>query len=450
MNDGEDDRALACFVKAARLAPGLAEAQANLGYLLAKCGKVEVAERHYRRAIALAPTIAETHLNLGGLLLAQRRLDAAEAAFREYIRLRPASAAGWSNLGVTLACGKREEEAEACQRTALGLDPDYAKARFNLAYLLLRQGRFEEGWLCLEARDWYAPLAARLPFPRWQGESLAGKSLLLTYEAGHGDVIQFCRYAAELKAHRAAAIVGLICHPALKRLLADLADVDRLIAFDEDLPGTDWDYWSPLLSIPHHLGTRLDTIPAPIPYLRAEPALVARWRPELPATPLRVGLAWRGNPRFENDGQRSLPALATLAPLGSVPGVGFVSLQRGAGEDEAAQPSPELPVLDLGSKMEDFADAAAIMTGLDLVISVDTAMAHLAGALGVPCWLLLPDYLTDWRWLKDRTDSPWYPGVMRLFRQPRTGDWDAVARTVRDELAALAATKEKGPPQGRT
>jgi Flp pilus assembly protein TadD len=436
MRAGDAGGAEACLREALRRVPDFAEAFGNLGLLLEARGAFDEAENCYRRSLALKPQYVQMHLNLGALLLDRKRFDDAEAAFLEALRRDPEAAEVWSGIGVFLACVKREEEAERCYRKALELDAGYATARFNLAYVLLRQGRFEEGWRCLVARDWYAALEAKLACPRWQGEALAGKSILIGHEAGHGDVIQFCRYAPLLKA-RGASRVGLICHPALKTLLATLAGVDAVYAFDEDYPTAGWDCWAPPLSLPCWCETRMVSIPAVIPYLHAAPALVEHWRAQLPADGLRVGLVWKGNPRFENDAERSLPGLATLAPLGAVTGVHFIGLQKGAGEDEAAHPPPGLALLDLGSCMENFADTAAIMANLDLVICVDTAAAHLAGALGKRCWVMLPDYMTDWRWLTERSDSPWYPNVMHLFRQPATRDWAPVVAAMAAELALL-------------
>jgi ADP-heptose:LPS heptosyltransferase len=318
------------------------------------------------------------------------------------------------------------------------LDTTYAKAHFNLSYLLLRQGRFEEGWQCLEARDWYAALANRLSCPRWQGQSLVGKSMLIGYEAGHGDMIQFCRYAKLLKTQGVAHIT-LLCHPALKTLLLTLDSVDVVIAFDESLPEFAWDFWTPLLSLPFYCQTRAESIPAEIPYLQADAALLAKWRAVLPEGKLRVGLVWKGSPNFENDAERSLASLDLLAPLGAVKQVSFVSLQKGAGEQEAMQAPAGLSLLHLGSQMRDFADAAAIVENLDLVICVDTAMAHLTAALGRPCWLLLPNYMTDWRWLAEGASSMWYPGVMRLFRQPVSGDWAPVIAELVKALEVFAS-----------
>ncbi len=433
MEQGDAGAAETCFRQAVQLAPDFAEAYANLGLLLDRKRDAQAAEIYYRRSIQLNPGYAQTHLNLGVLLANQKRFDEAEATYQQALALSPESPAGWSNLGVLYACMKREAEAAQCYRTAMELDPQYGKARFNLSYLLLRQGRFEEGWSCLEARDWYAALGSRLEFPRWQGEALTGKSMLLCYEAGHGDVIQFCRYAAVLKAQGAASIT-LICHPALQTLLAQLESVDKVIAYDQPIPTTGWDFWSPLLSIPYHCQTRLDTIPAQLPYLHAPAERIEKWAELLSSAGLRVGLVWKGSTQFENDADRSLPSLDVLAPLGTVAGVHFISLQKGAGEDEALHPPVGLLLTHLGAQLTDFADTAAVISNLDLVICVDTAVAHLAGALGKPCWVMLPEYKPDWRWLTERTDSPWYPGVMRLFRQTVMGDWSPV---VTELVAAL-------------
>jgi hypothetical protein len=429
MAAGDTSAAEARLRETVRLAPDFAEAYANLGFLLDQRGAPEEAEVCYRRSIALNPGYAKVHMNLGAVLANRKRFEDAEAAYELAIALSPGSPVAWSNLGALYACMKREREAERCYRMAMGLDEHYGTARFNLSYLLLRQGRLEEGWLCLESRNWYAALAAHLACPRWQGEALSGRSLLIACEAGHGDMIQFCRYAAVLKAQGAAQIT-MICHPALKKLFATLNGVDTIIALDEQIPRSGWDFWTPPLSIPYQCKTRIDSIPAPIPYLQALPEKIATWETMLPADGIRVGLVWKGNPRFENDADRSLPGLDLLVPLGTVADVRLISLQKGAGEAEARQPPAGLPLTHLGSRVEDFADTAAIVASLDLVICVDTAIAHLAGALGKPCWVLLPCYKTDWRWLTERTDSPWYPGVIRLFRQPEMGDWATVIAEV--------------------
>ncbi|HEY9104772.1 tetratricopeptide repeat protein [Chitinimonas sp.] len=428
---------------ARRLAPDIAEIHANLALLLDERGERQEAEGCYREALRLAPDYASAHLNLGALLAEQRRYDEACLHYETSLALRPESARAWSNLGVLLTCVRRDADAEGCLRRALALDPDYARARYNLGYLLLRQGRYAEGWPLFEARDWYAGYQQHLPWPRWTGPDLAGQALMLVCEAGQGDMIQFCRYVAELKA-RGVARLGLLCHPPLKRLFAGLAGLDCLAGLDEPLPEGEWDGWVPMLSVPGLCDTRLETIPAKLPYLLAEPAAQAGWRERLAVacTPgaLRVGLAWQGNPRFENDAERSLPGIATLAPLWQVPGVVFVSLQKGPGELGAVPPGQ--PLFNPAAELHDFADTAALMANLHLVISVDTAVAHLAGALGLPCWLMLPDHKTDWRWFLGRSDTPWYPGALRLFRQPQVGDWTSVVVALQASLAVLASMRQ--------
>ena len=439
------------FGAALTLRPDFGEAAANLGYVCEQLARPADAEAFYRQAIAVRPEIAEIHTNFAALLLAQRRLDEAEAAYRTSLVLQPDSPVAWSNLGVLLACRKQESEAEVSYQTALALDPDYRLAAFNYAYLLLRQGRWREGWARLEARQWYDCLDGGLSCPRWRGESLEGRRLLIGFEAGLGDMIQFARYAGVLR-QRGASRVGIVCHPPLKRLFASLTGVDVVVAFDEDLPDADWDYWSPPLSLPHHCATQLETIPAVLPYLFADPTAVAQWAerlsgvslPDSHRSPRRVGLVWRGSARFENDGERSLPGVATLAPLFAVRGIRFISLQQGAAENEAAAPPSGVILEQYADLLTDMAETAALVANLDLVISVDTAVAHLAGALGKACWILLPDYKTDWRWLTGRDDSPWYPGVVRLFRQASGGDWSAVIPAVRNALVAwLADARER-------
>jgi len=427
--------------QAIALAPRFAEAHANLGYVRHQQGDPTEAEACYRTAIGLDATHPAIHLNLGALLARQKRHAEAEACYAAALALEPESSAVWSNLGALNLNLQHEDTAEDCLRHAIALDADNARARFNLAYLQLRRGNFEEGWALLEARDWYQGLARQLNIPRWQGEPLHGKSLLVGYEAGHGDMIQFCRYIPWLQAQGARHIT-LLCHPALKTLLGTLQGVDQVRAFDDAAPLPPHDVWMPLLSAPGLAQTREDSIPAPLPYLHADAALCAHWRPLLPAGPgLRVGLVWKGNPQFENDRDRSLPHLQTLAPLWGVPGVQFISLQKGRGEEEVTQCQATQAMVDLGSLLRDFADAAAIVSQLDLVISVDTATAHLAGALGKPCWLLLPWYMADWRWGAQGPQTPWYPGVMQLFRQPRDGDWASVVDAIGTALQARATAK---------
>ncbi|MDP2133067.1 MAG: tetratricopeptide repeat-containing glycosyltransferase family protein [Sulfuritalea sp.] len=444
------DEAEAAYRQAIAKRPGYAEAHSNLGVLLKEQKRTVEAEAAYRRATAVKPDYAEGFSNLGVLLMEQKRHDEAEAAFLRAIALRPGNADAYSNLGNLLQMLERPKEAEAAYRNALATKPDCADARWNLSLLLLKQGRFGEGWRQHEAR--FSPLRSnrKMTAPpmssgggailrQWQGEPLSGRSLLVWPEQGLGDEIQFVRYLNLLRT-RGLKHLMLACKPPLKNLFASQGLADRVISTSDWRPemAAEFDFWCYPLSLPLHFATTLENLPATIPYLRAEPAAIRRWAPRLPPSAFRVGLVWKGSPTHANDANRSLPSLASLAPLWSVPGIAFVSLQKGAGEDEAAIDLAHQPLTHLGGDMNDFADSAAILDQLDLMICVDTAVAHLAGALGKPCWVLLPNYGTDWRWLEGRTDSPWYPQVMRLFRQSVDGNWDSVVSQL---VAALKVVR---------
>jgi Flp pilus assembly protein TadD len=442
----------ACQRRALALAPDDAAIHTNLGLLLQALRRHAEAEVCQRRAVALAPQRAEVHTNLGNLLAEHGDPREAESALRRALALTPDSAAARLNLGVFCTAQRRDAEAEAFLRDALALRPVYPLAELALSRLLLAQGRFAEGWRRHEARHDPALLDNGIPppdlaIPAWRGESLAGRALLVWPEQGFGDQIQFCRYVPWLK-QQGAARVTLVCQRPLAALFASLPGVDAVVAADVadnafHAPGTDLsghDFWTFPLSLPRFKGTDLVTLPdAPMPYLRAAPALGAAWAARWQAAEaddggaraLRVGLVWRGNPKHDNDAERSMPGPETLAPLWSVPGVRFASLQAGRTAGEA-------PLLDWGNELRDFADTAAALSALDLLICVDTSIAHLAGAMGRPCWVLLPQHRTDWRWLRERADSPCYPLGMRLFRQPARGAWTPVVEQVRAALQRLA------------
>jgi Tfp pilus assembly protein PilF len=446
MAQGDRAGAEALFRQAIAQDPGFGEAVANLGWLREQAGDLQEAQDCYWRAATLRPANLQIRLNLGALLLRRKQFAAAERVQREALALAPDSPAAQSSLGMLLACLQREEEAEHCYRAALARDPCYAKARFNLSYLLLRQGRMEEGWPALEARSHFMHLSAYFTCPRWAGESVKGKTIVIGFEGGHGDSIQFCRYALLLR-DMGASEVTIVCQSPLASLLERLvpAGTARIIPAHEAVSASAWDFWTPVMSLPllcqQNPGSPGMPVFAPIPYLAADPVQQRVWKAQLPATGLHVGLVWRGNPDFENDADRSLPSLAALAPLAAVAGIHFVSLQKGAGEDEACTPPAGMALLPSGGQLRDFADTAALLANLDLVIAVDTAVAHLAGSMGVPCWVLLPDYRCDWRWQTLREDTPWYPGSMRLFRQPAGGGWPEVVARVAHELADWRDTR---------
>lgn len=428
------EEAEAVFRRALQTRPDDARLHANLGLLLENRRRFAEAEGHLEQARALAPDSPEILANLAGLLARLARDDEAEALYRAALALDPASATAHSNLGVLLSTLGREAEAETAFRAALGLQPDKFQARSNLAQLLLALGCYEEGWPLHEVRrELYSGGPGFPPScPEWRGEPLAGKRILVLPEQGFGDALQFCRYLPWLKA-RGAARVTLVCRPELKALLATLAGVDALFGLDEAAPHLGGhDYWCFLLSLPLHAGTTIGTIPAAVPYLAPEPARLARLAPYLAGKGLKVGVVWRGNPGHSNDSERSLPGLEALAPLWAVDGLRFFGLQKSP--LPLPPPPPGQPLVDLAPAIGDFADTAAALVQLDLLIAVDTSTAHLAGALGVPCWVLLPRYKTDWRWLLGRADSPWYPSL-RLFRQARRGDWAAPVAELAGALA---------------
>jgi len=418
----------------------MAEARLNLGFALEKQGALAEAESAYFCAMALDPDLPEVYVDLCALLLRRKRLEEALEVGRTGLLAFPDSPALWGNLGSVLACMQLEGEAEEALRKALSLDPEQHRARYTLSYLLLRQGRFEEGWQAVESRARSLELRASIPEQMWQGQCLDGRSLIIAIEAGCGDLIQYARYVPYLKA-KGAGRLGIVCHPPLRRLFTSLDGVDRVLVLDEEVSPADWDYWTLPMSLPGLCGTRLESIPAPIPYLHALPEQVEAWRARLPEGGLRVGLAWKGNPLCENDTDRSLAHLGVLAPLGTLEGVRLISLQKGPGEKEAGRAPAGMDIFDAAPFIQDYADTAALIASLDLVISVDTSVAHLAGALGRPCWTLLPHYKTDARWMTDREDSPWYPGTMRLFRQPPGGTWAPVIDTVTRELRRLPAPR---------
>ncbi|TJZ77475.1 tetratricopeptide repeat protein [Chitiniphilus eburneus] len=437
---GQVDAAEQHYRSAVALAPDDATAPANLALLLAGQQRDEEAEDWYRLALSLAPDEARIHANLAGLLTQQGRLVEAEAAYRRALALDPRDPLTHSNLGVLLAGQARDAEAENAFITALATVPGHPRARLNRAFLLLARGQWRPGWVEHETRfdphlKYPTLRPAHLPGQRWQGQSLAGQSILLWLEQGYGDQIQFCRYAMRLK-QMGAARVAVACQPVLVTLLRSLGGVDQVLAHtDTQAAGLRFDYWAMSMDVPRHGGGTPETWPASLPYLAPDPAHRARWQARLPDSGFKVGVCWRGNPLHHNDRQRSLPAVATLAPLARIPGIHWISLQPGT------QPSaPEgMALLPLGAEFEDFADTAAVIDQLDLVISVDSAVAHLAGALACPCWVLLPAIGTDWRWQRERGDSPWYPETMRLFRQDQPGDWSGPLAEMAGQLATLVA-----------
>jgi tetratricopeptide (TPR) repeat protein len=501
---GRPDDAQASVRRAVELSPDYVEAHYNLGNLLCERGRREEAVASYHRALRLRPDYTDALNNLANCLTELRRPGEAAVFLEQAVRLRPDFAEAWGNLGLAradlgrfhaavaayrealrlnpryaeaqanLACAYhlmgRVGEAEAAFRLALWLNSDSASARWNRSLLLLQAGQFEEGWREYEWR-WkrprapvYTGVARRFRQPQWDGSPLEGRTILLTMEQGLGDMIQFIRYAGPLKERGGRVVVE--CPHFLARLFATCPGVDQVVAEGGALP--DFDTHVPVLSLPGLCGTRLETVPATVPYLAPDPDRAAEWRRKLETVPeFKVGIVWQGNPHHKWDRWRSVP-LAAFESLARVPGVRLFSLQHGRGAEqltglesllqlaEAGTPTPpagadvpaaaprcRFPVTALAAASNDFAETAAAAVNMDLIVTVDTATAHLAGALGVPVWVLV-HRMADWRWLFGREESPWYP-TMRLFRQRRLGRWGPVIRRVARELRR-AAVHRTDPP----
>jgi tetratricopeptide (TPR) repeat protein len=430
------DEAAKSFRNALAIEPADDRTLNDLGVALEGMGRNREAVRYYRRALEIAPQHAGAQRNLGNALKALGRHQEAIECYREALAIMPNFADAEINLGSALQALNRHQEAIACFRRAQALKPDFAEAHWNESLAALCLGDFEVGWPKYEYR-WHSKIIAKRPSfdrPLWLGGDdvdLSGKTILLYAEQGFGDTIQFVRFAPLVAGLGAAVILGV--QPSLVALVAnslaslapDHAGRVSVASKSDTIPP--FDLACPLLSLPLALGTRVSTIPAAVPYLSPPPDRVAAWQARLGERRRRVGIAWSGKSDHVNDRHRTMP-FSALAPLLSRPDIDFYVLQNRLrdGEREAVEKTPGLSYL--GDELNDFADTAALTAAMDLVISVDTSIAHLAGALAKPVWVLLP-FSPDWRWMLDRDDSPWYP-TARLFRQPAIGDWDAVIARV--------------------
>ena len=435
---GQLDEAVSVYRGAIARRPDFVMAWCNLGVALKEQGRFDAAVAAFHRALAIQPGSDSAHANLGAVLLEQGDAPAALEACRRAVAANPGMVIAHCNLGACHKALNRLDEAEAAYRQALALCPDFPEGHFSLAQILVLKGELTNGWAedqwrwKLREYGWLKALHGTFAQPRWGGEALHGRTILVHAEQGLGDTIQFARFLPEVAA-RGGRIV-LAVQPPLMSLLGRLDGV-TVVPLDK-APLPPFDVHVPLPSLPGLFGTALATIPARTPYLQPDPAAVARWRARIGGTGLKVGVVWAGNPSQRGDRFRS-PRLRAFMPLFAVPGVDFVALQLGAGRDDiAASPLPAA-VLDLGPEIGDFADTAAIMAGLDLVITSCTAPLHLAGALGVPVWGIIP-FAPHFFWMLDRSASPWYP-TLRLHRQDRPGhDWSGVIGRVAGELATLA------------
>jgi len=471
-NLGQPEAALASYDRAIGLRPDYALAYNNRGNLLKQLGRLEEARRDYDQAIALQPGYASAHSNRGALSADQgdfaaalvdyecavgseaaqaetwfnrgnalwevQREEEALASYARAIALRPGYLDAVLNRGVVFKETRRFAEALACFETVLALRPDFAEARFNKAMCRLQCGALTEAWPDYEAR-WETSLLrnAVRPFPQplWKGEGLAGRVILLHAEQGLGDTLNFCRYVP-LVAARGGRVV-LEVQPALRSLLSGLPGIEQLVARGDSLPP--FACHCPLLSLPRLFETTLATIP-PIPAgITPSASLVAAWQARLgPATRPRIGLVWNGSATHRNDRHRSL-SLAALAPWRTV-GAELISLQKELRPADQAMLATWPELRHFGPDLTDLADTAALCSLMDLVISVDTSVAHLAATLGRPTWILLPHRNTDWRWLLDRTDSPWYPSAT-LYRQRPHDGWPPLLEQITEDLRAFTRSR---------
>ncbi len=419
--------------RALDIEPKMPAALSNLGVALYELKDYDEAARAQRKAIAAAPEFAEAHSNLGNALHALRQFDEAIAAYQRAIALKPDYADAWANLGTTLHHSGSFDEGIAALRRAIALAPHHANAHSGLGILLLMRGELGEGW---DEYEWRLRSTERkgprFPEIPWAGESLAGKHIYVQAEQGFGDTLQFARYIPPL-AQRAGRVT-LRVHQQLVTLLRESLPGITVLGDRGDPAPYQCD--AVLLSLPRLFRTRLESIPAEVPYLRVPPDAAQRWSKRLATMQgLKIGLVWAGNPEHVNDTRRSLD-LKLLAPLFAVPGASFVSIQYGPRTADLKKLKGKPAIEDLGAEFTDFTDTAGAVSALDLVITVDTSVAHLAGSLGKPVWVLLP-WVTDWRWMLYREDNPWYPS-MRLFRQKRGEDWGKVIVQVAAELTAVA------------
>jgi tetratricopeptide (TPR) repeat protein len=423
--------ALANSDRALMLLPDHADTLLNRGLAQHELKRFDEAQASYDRALKARPDFAEALSNRGLTLHALKRFEDALASYDRALDVRPDHAEALYNRGVTLHELKRFDEALANYDRALTLRPDYAEAHWNEALLRLLTGDFGLGWVKYEWRWKNESLALterNFSQPLWLGgDAIDGKAVLLHGEQGLGDAIQFCRYVP-LVAGRGARVILQVEGP-LQELMTSLAGATRVVARGDALPH--FDLQCPLLSLPLAFGTRHESIPSTTPYLRAPAQRVKNWQARLGAeTRPRIGLVWSGRPEHQNDQNRSI-GLRSLMPLLDVEAT-FVSLQKDVRAGDASVLKDQSGLLDFGDALKDFSDTAALVSNLDLVISVDTSVAHLAGALAKPVWVLLP-FIPDWRWLLDRADSPWYP-TARLFRQDQTRAWDGVIARVHAAL----------------
>lgn len=427
-------QAVTCLEKALSLSPDYAEAHLNLGNVLQKMGKNAEALPRIHRALSLKPDL-ERAWNTLGIIFDNMDAPGAIDCFRMALQYKSDYPEAMSNLGRLLTFTKESDEGLALLRRVTQLWPDYADGHWNFALALLLHGQYQEGWQEHEWRwrinDFSSP-KRNFSQPQWQGEDLHGKKLLIHAEQGLGDTIQFSRFLPMVKASGAEIILEI--RDSLRRLMAGIPEISQIVNYGDPLP--EFDVHCPLMSLPHVFETTLDKIPPAIQF----PSLADHRTGTSFASPLQVGLVWAGNPNHGLDRRRSV-SIQALLPLKNISNVSYFCAFKGPAAQEVLAMAPQWQITDLCSDAEDLFDTAKKISQMDLIISVDTAVAHLAATMGRPVWLLVSQ-TPDWRWLCDREDSPWYPSI-RIFRQRSLGNWDEVVAQIEKELTALAEEKRR-------
>jgi tetratricopeptide (TPR) repeat protein len=429
---GRLEQALASYDKALAIAPDYVDALLNRGNILHELKRLDDALASYDKALAIMPDHVDLLKNRAIVLVKLRRLDEALASYDKALAIKPDYVEALASRGSVLTMLKRLDEALASYDRALEIKPGYPDALIDRGWLALLHGRYAEGWRDYESRREVKKLPTL--WPKWKGEDLREKRIIVYEEQGLGDVIQCCRFLTLLAAR--SAQVTFLVRTSLHRVLRSFEPGVRIV---DKLPFAEiFDFQSPLMSLPGALNTTLENIPADIPYLFPEEPLVAHWRERLGSQGFKVGICWQGRPDYKDEPGRSIP-LRCFQPLASIPGVRLISLQKRDGLDQLENLPTDMRVETLGqdcdSGRDAFVDTSAIMSCLDLIITSDTSIAHLAGALGRPVWLALK-HVPHWLWMLDRTDSPWYP-TMTLYRQEVRDDWTSVFSAITNDLAKL-------------
>ena len=429
---GQLDKAITCYQKTIELNPSSADAYNNLGSALQEKGQLDKAITCYQKTIELNPSLADAYNNLGTALQEKGQLDEAITSYQRVLQLDPNYIVAYNNLGLALQEKGQLDEAITSYQRALQLNPNDAYTHLNMSLTFLLAGNYKEGW---KEFEWRQKLDEHFKHnflqPLWDGSDITGRTILLYTEQGLGDAIQFIRYAPLVAEYGARVFIE--CRKELKALFKNVGGVYKVIAHGEQLPEFDVHY--PLMSLPVIFSTTLESIPSNVPYIRADPILVQKWREKIHQenSHLRIGLVWASGPGGLS--KRKSLNLNILSPLAQLNNISFYSLQKGEVAKQTKCPPIGMRLFDYMEEIDDFSDTAALIENLDLVISVDTAVAHLAGALGKPIWTLI-SFEPVWQWMLQREDNQWYP-TMRLFRQPSPGDWKSVIGRVRKDLEKL-------------